>query len=56
MTSNCVSPGYARTPLVESQIDYPARAHGIPEDEVVERVLLDRAVLSPLLVGGSLTT
>ena len=40
VTSNCVSPGYVRTPLVERQIADQARAHGIAEDEVRDRVLL----------------
>ena len=40
VTSNCLSPGYVRTPLVEKQIADQARAHGISEDEVLERVLL----------------
>ncbi len=40
VTSNCVSPGYVRTPLVERQIADQARAHGISEDEVRDRVLL----------------
>ena len=40
VTSNCVSPGYVRTPMVERQIADQARAHGISEDEVRDRVLL----------------
>jgi 3-hydroxybutyrate dehydrogenase len=40
VTSNCISPGYVRTPLVEKQIADQARAHGIGEDEVRDRVLL----------------
>ena len=40
VTSNCLSPGYVRTPLVEKQIADQARAHGISPDEVLERVLL----------------
>jgi len=40
VTSNCVIPGYVRTPLVERQIADQARAHGIDEDEVRDRVLL----------------
>ena len=40
VTSNCLSPGYVRTPLVEKQIADQARAHGISESEVLERVLL----------------
>src|SRR5690606_3331779 len=34
VTSNCVNPGYVRTPLVEKQISEQARAHDIPEDRV----------------------
>jgi len=40
VTSNCVNPGYVRTPLVERQIADQARLHGIPESEVVEKVML----------------
>jgi 3-hydroxybutyrate dehydrogenase len=40
VTSNCISPGYARTPLVEKQISDQARLHGIAEDEVLTRVML----------------
>jgi 3-hydroxybutyrate dehydrogenase len=35
-----VCPGYVRTPLVEKQITDQARAHGIPEEEVLEQVIL----------------
>ncbi|WP_037568915.1 3-hydroxybutyrate dehydrogenase [Phaeacidiphilus oryzae] len=40
VTSNCVNPGYVRTPLVEGQIADQAAAHGIPEDRVVAEVML----------------
>ena len=40
VTSNCVNPGYVRTALVERQIADQARAHGISEEEVLEKVLL----------------
>ena len=49
VTSNCVNPAYVRTPLVESQIADQARAHGMPEDEVVERVMLDHAAVKRLI-------
>ena len=49
VTSNCVNPGYVRTPLVEGQIADQARAHGISEDEVVQRVMLDRSAVKRLL-------
>lgn len=49
VTSNCINPGYVRTPLVEDQIADQARAHGIPEAEVVQRVMLDRTAIKRLI-------
>ena len=40
VTSVCVNPGYVRTPLVEKQVADQAVAHGITEDEVIEKVML----------------
>lgn len=49
VTSNCVNPGYVRTPLVEAQIADQARLHGIPQDEVVEKVMLTESAIKRLL-------
>src|SRR5882757_320169 len=48
VTSNCVNPGYVRTPLVEGQIIAQAAAHDLPRDEVVSDVLLQRAAIKQL--------
>jgi len=40
ITVNAICPGYVKTPLVEKQIGEQAKAHGISEDEVVEKVML----------------
>ncbi|MFD0903679.1 3-hydroxybutyrate dehydrogenase [Actinomadura sediminis] len=48
VTSNCVNPSYVRTPLVEGQIADQARAHGMSEDDVVERVMLQKAAVKRL--------
>ena len=40
ITRRAVCPGYVRTPLVEKQIADQAEAHGMPEDEVLEEVIL----------------
>lgn len=40
VTSNCINPGYVNTALVQKQIADQAAAHGIPESEVVEKVML----------------
>lgn len=49
VTSNCVNPGYVRTPLVERQIADQARVHGIPESEVLETVLLTESAIKRLV-------
>jgi 3-hydroxybutyrate dehydrogenase len=49
VTSNCVNPGYVHTPLVEKQIADQAAAHGIPESEVVEKVMLTESAIKRLL-------
>jgi 3-hydroxybutyrate dehydrogenase len=49
VTSNCVNPSYVRTPLVEKQIADQARVHGIPEDEVVERIMLTETAIKRLV-------
>ncbi|GAA4930188.1 3-hydroxybutyrate dehydrogenase [Streptomyces coeruleoprunus] len=49
VTSNCVSPGYVRTPLVEAQIADQAAAHGIPPERVLTDVLLRDAALKRLV-------
>nr|WP_267806300.1 3-hydroxybutyrate dehydrogenase [Streptomyces tirandamycinicus]MCY0982060.1 3-hydroxybutyrate dehydrogenase [Streptomyces tirandamycinicus] len=49
VTSNCVNPGYVRTPLVEKQIADQAAAHGIPEERVLTEVLLKDSALKRLV-------
>lgn len=49
VTSNCVNPAYVRTPLVENQIASQAEIHGITEDEVIERIMLERAAVKRLI-------
>lgn len=49
VTSNCVNPGYVRTPLVDKQIADQARAHGIPEQQVLERILLTESAIKRLV-------
>ena len=40
IAATAICPGFVRTPLVEGQIAGQAEAHGISEDEVLERVIL----------------
>ncbi|MER7195991.1 3-hydroxybutyrate dehydrogenase [Streptomyces flaveolus] len=49
VTSNCVNPSYVRTPLVEKQITDQARAHGIPEEQVLSDVMLRDSAMRRLI-------
>lgn len=49
VTSNCVNPGYVRTPLVETQIADQAVAHGLSEDEVLSKVILASSPVKRLI-------
>ncbi len=58
ITVNAICPGYLRTPLVEAQIADQARTRGIPEDRVIEEVILtahpNRAFVEYDHLGGLL--
>jgi 3-hydroxybutyrate dehydrogenase len=49
VTSNCIDPGYVRSPLVEKQIADQARLNGIGENEVLSRVLLAESAVKRLV-------
>ena len=49
ITCNAVCPSYVRTPLVEKQLADQARVHGIPEAEVLEKVLLTQNAIKRLI-------
>src|SRR5215467_11251310 len=49
VTCNAICPSYVRTALVEKQIADQARIHGIPESEVVEKIMVAEAAIHRLL-------
>ena len=49
VTCNAICPSYVRTALVEKQIAAQAQVHGIPESEVVEKIMLSEAPIRRLL-------
>jgi len=49
VTSNTICPAYVRTPLVEGQIADQARIRGIPENEVIEKVMLTGPAIKRLI-------
>jgi len=49
VTSNCVNPGYVRTPLVEKQIAEQARVHRLAESAVLETIMLTHNAVKRLV-------
>jgi 3-hydroxybutyrate dehydrogenase len=49
VTSNTICPAYVRTPLVEKQVADQARVHGIPESEVIEKIMLTEPAVKRLV-------
>src|SRR6185436_10578866 len=49
VTSNCINPAYVRTPLVEKQVSAQAAVHGIGENEVIEKIMLERSAIKRLV-------
>ncbi len=49
VTSNCVSPAYVRTPLVENQIAAQAKILGMAPEKVVDEVMLGPAAVKRLI-------
>lgn len=49
ITVNSICPAYVKTPLVDNQIDAQAKTHGISRDEVVEKIMLQKAAIKKLI-------
>jgi 3-hydroxybutyrate dehydrogenase len=49
ITCNAICPAYVRTPLVEKQIADQAKANGISEEDVVQKIMLAPAAIKRLL-------
>ena len=49
ISASAICPGYVRTPLVEAQIADQAKAHGLPEERVLEEVILAPHAVKRLL-------
>ncbi len=49
ITVNAICPAYVRTPLVERQIAEQSKVHGIPEQDVVQTIMLAPAAIKRLL-------
>jgi 3-hydroxybutyrate dehydrogenase len=49
ITATAICPGFVRTPLVEGQLAAQAEAHGLPEEQVLEDVILAPHALKRLI-------
>jgi 3-hydroxybutyrate dehydrogenase len=49
VTSNCINPGYVRTPLVEKQVADQARIHRLDESAVLEEIMLTHNAIKRLV-------
>jgi 3-hydroxybutyrate dehydrogenase len=49
VTSNCVNPAYVRTPLVTGQLADQAATHGLSEEEVLDKVMLQPVAVKRLI-------
>lgn len=56
VTSNCINPAYVRTPLVEKQIADQAKLHGIPESEVIEKIMLTETAIKRMVEPGEVAS
>ncbi len=58
ITVNTICPSYIRTPLVDEQIIQQAETHGIPEEEVIQKIMLEpmpkKAFITPDEVAGTI--
>jgi len=49
ITVNALCPAYVRTPLVEKQIADQAKTHNIPEEDVVDKIMLKSAAIKRII-------
>lgn len=49
ITVNSICPAYVRTPLVENQIAAQAKTHNIPEEKVIDEIMLKKAFVKRLI-------
>ena len=49
ITVNSICPAYVRTPLVDNQIEAQAQNHGISKEEVVSKIMLQKAAIKTML-------
>ena len=49
VTSNCINPAYVATPLVDNQITEQATTHHIPENQVIDTIMLQHTAIKRLI-------
>lgn len=54
ITVNSICPAYVRTPLVDNQIADQAASHGITKEDVIEKIMLQKASVKKLIEPQSI--
>ncbi len=54
ITANAICPGYVKTPLVEKQIADQAMSHHIPEEEVIQKIMLAKHPIKEFVSNESI--
>ena len=54
ITANAICPGYVKTPLVEKQIAEQANSHHIPEEEVIQKIMLAKHPIKKFVSDDSI--
>lgn len=54
ITVNSICPSYVNTPLVARQVLDQAKAHGISEEEVLEKIMLEKSAIKKLIKAESI--
>ncbi|AFU67764.1 D-beta-hydroxybutyrate dehydrogenase [Psychroflexus torquis ATCC 700755] len=49
ITCNAICPGYVKTPLVEGQIKDQSKAHGLSEEDVIQKVMLKKQAVKEFI-------
>lgn len=49
ITANAICPGYVRTPIVEKQIPDQMQAHSMMEEEVIQKVMLQKQAIKSFI-------
>ena len=54
ISANAICPGYVKTPLVEKQIAELVRSHGLSENEIIPKIMLEKHAIKKFVGSDSI--